>query len=33
MINMRIDGSEKRVYVDVNGYIDTNESKKFLNQF
>ena len=33
MINMRIEGSEKRVYIDVSGYIDTNESKNFLNKY
>ena len=33
MINMRIEGSEKRVYIDVSGYIDTNESKIFLNKY
>jgi hypothetical protein len=30
---MRIEGSEKRVYIDVSGYIDTNESKNFLNKY
>lgn len=33
MINIRIEGSEKRVYIDVNGYIGINESKKFLNEY
>ncbi|HSQ87282.1 hypothetical protein [Romboutsia sp.] len=33
MINVRISEGEKIVYVEVSGYITSNEAKKFLNEY
>ncbi len=33
MISMRIEESEKRVYIDVNGYINAKESREFLTKY
>ncbi|MGL5313108.1 MAG: hypothetical protein ACRC92_07665 [Peptostreptococcaceae bacterium] len=33
MISVRIEESEKRVYVDVSGYINAREAKDFLNKY
>ena len=32
MINMRISDSEKAIYVEVSGYISSNDAKRFLNE-
>jgi len=33
MLNVRISEVEKIVYIEVNGYISSNEAKRFLNNY
>lgn len=33
MINARVSEGEKTVYIEVSGYITSNEAKKFLNDY
>ena len=33
MLNLRIDENEKKVYVDVNGYITSVEIQTFINEY
>lgn len=33
MISARVDENEKRVYVDVSGYINSSQAKEFMNNY
>ncbi|MCR8745409.1 hypothetical protein [Romboutsia lituseburensis] len=33
MINMRVSNTDKAVYIDVSGYISSNDAKKFINEY